>query len=310
MSVISRSDAADLLRAPRCVLESILETAFRVRKVHFSRKVSICSILNARSGRCGQDCRFCAQSSRSPVDCPEWPMKKAGNILKARRQACKNGVSRFSAVASGRGPGAEEIDELCEAMEGSEEGPPLWCASLGIIERYQLRRLRKAGLTRYHHNLETARSFFGSVCTTHTWRERADTVSRVKEAGLEVCSGGIIGLGESPAQRVELAFQLKELQVDSVALNFYVPVPGSTLEPPPKELAPFEILKTVAMFRLVNPRAEIRICAGRGMLGHMESLVFRAGATGIMSGELLTTRGSGFQRDMELLKAAGMQQAV
>ncbi|MBD3276911.1 MAG: biotin synthase BioB [Candidatus Aegiribacteria sp.] len=310
MSAISCREANRLLGAPGNDLEQILAAAFRIREEHFSRNVSICSIINARSGLCDQDCRFCAQSSRSRVPCSNWPMKKADCLLKARREAGQKGVSRFSAVSSGRGPGTEEIEELCEAMEVSGDGPPLWCASLGIIGTDDLMKLKKAGLTRYHHNLETSRSFFGTVCTTHTWEDRADTVVRVKEAGLEVCSGGIIGLGESPDQRVEMAFQLKELQVDSVALNFYIAVPGSALQPLPEQMSPFEMLKTVAMFRLVNPGAEIRICAGRGLLGGMESLVFRAGATGIMSGELLTTPGSGYQQDLDLIKTAGMEPVV
>jgi biotin synthase len=226
-------------------------------------------------------------------------------ILSARKKACEHGAGHFSIVTSGGSPTDKELADICETISRGENEKPLWCASLGILSLRQLRLLKDAGLQRYHHNLETERTYFPEICTTHTWQERADTVRMARVAGLEVCSGGIIGLGESLHQRVSMAFQLRELQVDSIALNFLIPLEGTRINPRKENISPVDMLKTVIMFGMICPESELRLCAGRRILGEYEKEMFRAGVTGIMSGDLLTTSGSRYQDDLELLEAAG-----
>ena len=226
-------------------------------------------------------------------------------ILSAREKAFEHGAGHFSIVTSGRSPTEKELADICETISRGENEKPFWCASLGILSLRQLRLLKNAGLRRYHHNLETARTYFPGICTTHTWQERVDTVRIAEAAGLEVCSGGIIGLGESLHQRVSMAFGLRELQVDSIALNFLIPLEGTRINLRKENISPADMLKTVIMFGMVCPDSELRLCGGRGMLAEYEKEIFRAGVTGIMTGDLLTISGSGFQEDIELLAAAG-----
>lgn len=278
-------------------LREIEERCSALRRDTFGRKVDLCSIVNARRGACTENCAFCAQSRSEGR-----PMLDLDDLNSAHRSATRIGVNRFSAVTSGRDLSGVEFQRICRMAEIGRDLCPL-CASLGILDGPRLRRLKDAGVSRYHHNLETSRSFFGKVCTTHSWQERAETVEKAMEEGLSVCSGGIMGVGEEDGDRVELAFSLKELEVDSIALNFFIPVEGSGISP--DKLTPEQMLRIVALFRLVNPDSEVRICAGREMLGEEGERIFDLGATGIMTGELLTTEGSLPRNDIELISRAG-----
>lgn len=311
MQTLSPSGALEILLTPEGRIEPLLSLSCGMRAAGgFSGKISFCSIINAKSGGCTENCSFCAQSYVSSAPHKSYPMMGGCRILSARKKASEQGAGYFSIVTSGGSPNKEELAFICDTISRGEEVKPFWCASLGILSLQQLKLLKNAGLRRYHHNLETERTYFPRICTTHTWEDRADTVRLAKAAGLEVCSGGIIGLGESLHQRVCMAFQLRDLKVDSIALNFLIPLEGTRIRPGKEHISAVDMLKTVIMFGMVCPDSELRLCAGREILGEYEKKMFRAGVTGIMSGDLLTTSGSRFQDDLELLKAAGRVQAL
>jgi len=286
----------------------LLAHANTVRQHFRGPHIGLCAIVNARSGRCSEDCAFCAQSSRHPADIDAYPLMSGSDICAAARAAAGSGVHRFSIVTSGRGLSDEgALSSVCEAVRdiaGLAGIQP--CASLGILDRTRMRQLRSAGLKRYHHNLETAESFFGQVCTTHTFADRIRTVEAAREEGLQVCCGGILGLGESRQQRVELALTLRELDVDSVPLNFLNPIAGTRLEN--RSLMPVhDILKAIALFRFMLPDREIRVCGGRERaLRTLQPLIYLAGASGTMVGNYLTTEGRNIDVDKNEISDLGL----
>jgi biotin synthase len=292
---MNRPDTAGILGG--MPLEELEARCSELRKERFGDRVDLCAIINARNGGCSEDCSFCAQSRTAGS-----MTRSAGELVDAHRLATEAGIQRFSAVTSGRGPSPEELD-LVKEMASRGRGLCPLCASLGIMGVDRLKELRDAGISRYHHNLEACEDFFPIICSTHSWQDRVATVRNAREAGLSVCSGGIMGIGENDSHRISLAFTLRELEVDSIALNFFVPVPGSRLRP--GGLPGEKMLRIIGLFRLVNPNAEIRVCAGRESLEEHSSRVFDFGATGIMTGALLTTAGTELQGDLELIDRAG-----
>jgi biotin synthase len=222
-------------------------------------------------------------------------------MRRAAVDAARYGIDRFGIVTSGCSLDSKGVDVVCGAVRGRKSRSVEWCASLGELDDTALRRLRGAGLVRFHHNIETAESFFPRICTTHSFGDRLAMIRRVRRNGLEVCSGVILGMGESLEQRVEMAEVLRRERVDSIPLNFLVPVPGTRLARV-KPMKPLDILRCVAMFRLVNPDAEIKVCAGRLHLRDLQSMVFHAGASGIMVGPLLTVAGRDPAADLQMLR--------
>lgn len=281
---------------------SLLPLTNRVRRRHCGQKIALCAITNAKSGRCPEDCAFCAQSISYDTGVETFPLIGVSELVGQVREAAACGVDNFSIVTSGTAVDSlNEQNEIIVMLKKIEEQKIAPCASLGFLDADTAGRYRDAGLKHYHHNLETARSFFSQVCTTHDYEKAVATVKTAKEAGLYVCSGGIMGLGESWAQRVELALTLRDLQVDSIPLNFLQPVSGTPLADQPG-LTPFQALLTIAMFRLVCPACDIRICGGRQRtFGDFQSLLFSAGANGLMVGNYLTTSGRKWQDDCRLL---------
>ncbi|MBN2706819.1 MAG: biotin synthase BioB [Deltaproteobacteria bacterium] len=282
----------------------LLALCGRVRKQHCGDHVALCAITNAKSGRCPEDCAFCAQSSSYATGVASFPLIKVEELEARGRVAAAMGVENFSVVTSGTAVADPDEQAAIEKMlRRITELGMVPCASLGFLEAETARRYRAAGLRHYHHNLETARSFFPEICTTHEYEQAVATVRTAQEAGLYVCSGGIMGLGESWEQRVELALTLRELGVDSIPLNFLQPVQGTPLEDEPG-LTPWQSLLTIAMFRLVCPTCDIRICGGRQRaFGDFQGLIFAAGANGLMVGNYLTTSGRNWSDDRSLLEA-------
>jgi biotin synthase len=286
----------------------LLALSGRVTRHFGGSRVELCSIINARSGRCSEDCAFCAQSARHRTNATVYPLLPADDILRQAVKMEQAGVHKFALVTSGRGISGRDLEKVLETVRllRRETGLQI-CASLGIIGEPEARMLKEAGLTTYHHNLESAASFYPRICTTHAFEDRVATIKAVARAGLRVCAGGIVGMGESMAQRVELALALRELGVDSVPLNFLNPIPGTPLEGV-KTPQPLELLHVVAIFRLVLPRAVIRLCGGRReALRGTQALAFTAGINGLMVGDYLTTRGGALAEDLNLLHDLGLE---
>ncbi len=297
---ISEELALWVLGAAAGELPGIFAAASAARRLRFGDAVRLCSIVNARSGACGEDCAFCAQASCHETGVAPKPLFSEEELTGAYETAAALPITHFGVVTSGGALPPGGVERICGAIRSKRLPGVNWCASLGCLNRGALSTLREAGLKRFHHNLETARSFFPEICSTHTYDERLATVRNAREAGLETCCGGIMGLGESLGQRVEFAMILAEEAVDSIPLNFLIPIPGTRLEQL-KPMKPLDILRTTAMFRLTNPRAEVRVCAGRMHLRDLQSMIFHAGANGMMIGDLLTVAARGVEEDLRML---------
>ncbi len=306
----SREDGLLLADERKAGFDELLYWAGRIREHYRGRKVYFCAIANARSGSCAEDCRFCAQSSHWNTSAPVRGIISEAAARKAARAGAASGARAFCLVASGRTTDDDDFTVFLERLAAvGEEMKPTGGqahASLGLLRREQLEALKRAGVERYNHNLETSRRFFPQVCTTHAWDDRLAAARAVKEAGLELCSGGIFGMGESWADRVELALALRELGADCIPVNFLNPVPGTPLAGRPL-LVPEEALRIVALLRFLLPRAEIELCGGRErVLGPLQALIFEAGASGLLVGNYLTTAGRPAAEDRQLVESLGL----
>ncbi len=286
---LSLSDIQHLRSLP---LPELMARALRTKLQERGTNFSLCSIINARSGRCSEDCRFCVQSALYTTKAPVYPLKPKDEIVAAARKAEQIGATRFSIVTSGRGMPTEQLTDIAETISEIRKKVKIGiCASLGIQSLDDFKILKNAGLSRYHHNLETSKEFFPKVVTTHSFQDRLLTIQAARKAGLEVCSGGIIGLGETETDRISMAMTLNECKVDSVPLNILIPLPGTPLEDAPP-LTQAEIMRAIALFRIILPHVPLRLAAGReSALGDFLGVAFMAGADGMMIGGYLTQRG-------------------
>lgn len=284
-------------------LSALAACADRVRRENRPGEIGLCSIINARSGSCSEDCRFCAQSAHNPADAETYELRDTHSIVEAAHRAAEAGSRHFGIVTSGRGQGENEIERIARAISRITSETDLQvCASLGCLEAPAFQKLRDAGLTRYNHNVETSRRHFSEIVTTHSFEDRLRTVRLAAGAGLSVCCGGIIGMGETREDRVSMGLTLRELPVDSVPINILMPVEGTPLadvEP----LSPVEILKTIAIFRLMMPRRTIKVAGGRETgLGDFQGMAFTAGANGMIVGNYLTQKGRSLEDDRRLVR--------
>jgi biotin synthase len=310
--MLSAGEALELASLAGQDLFELFMAASRIKEHFVGNRVHLCSIINAKSGRCGEDCAFCAQSVHHETDAPLYPLVDESRVLSTARKAEESGSVCFGIVTSGTTIGSdEELERICAALRSIRNETSISpSCSLGIIDREAAVKLKNAGAVTYHHNLETARSFFPDICTTHDYEEDVATVRNIKEAGLRVCCGGIFGMGESMAQRIELAFTLQELDVDSVPINFLNPIPGTRLADA-NFLTPLECLHTIALFRLILPAKKITICGGREKnLRDLQSWMFLAGANGTMIGNYLTTSGRDEAQDQQMLKDLNLEIAA
>ncbi|HHO48388.1 MAG TPA: biotin synthase BioB [Desulfobacteraceae bacterium] len=300
---IDRSTA--LLLASEADRQKIWEGADRIRHHFNGARFSLCSIINTRSGGCSEDCRFCAQSARHRSNIEEYAIVDPDRALAVAAEMDRNGVHRLSLVTSGRSASSSLLDRLAEIYREMARTTLLkLCGSMGLLTRDKALRLREMGVIRYHCNLEASSRYFPRVCTTHTWEEKVETLKLAREAGLSLCSGGIIGMGETMADRIDLALELRELGVRSIPINILTPIPGTPLaghKPLPVE----EVLTTIALFRFINPEGIIRLAGGRQQLGAEQYRCFTAGANGAMVGNFLTTPGSSIEEDLRTFTAMG-----
>jgi biotin synthase len=301
---VSYLEAVELTKYPDKNL--LYAAANSIREKFCGNKLDTCSIVNARSGKCGEDCKWCAQSAKHKTGIETYPIKDEDEVLDCAVQNDIKGVKRFSMVTSGRKVEKEEMEKFCKMYNRIREKTGLkLCASMGLIGMEEMLMLKEAGVSRYECNLETASSFFPELCTTHTSEEKKATLRLAKECGMEICSGGIIGMGESMEQRVELACELRELRVKSVPINILNPIKGSALENA-KPLSEEEVLTTMAVFRFVLPDAFIRFAGGRiNMSGALQKKALQSGINASLVGGLLTTLGSNINEDYEMFETLG-----
>jgi len=287
----------------------LYQAADELRQRLHKNSLDLCSIVNAKSGKCSEDCKFCAQSSHYDVEVINYDVVDVVQAIALAKENELHGVQRFSLVTAGRSVSEKHLEEFRKLYQRLKEETDLsFCASMGFLTPEKAAKLKEMGVTRYHCNLETSRSYFPQVCTSHTWDEKVATIKIAREAGMEVCSGGIIGMGESLEQRLELAFELRELGVLSIPLNILTPIketPFADLEP----LSVAEVLTCVAMFRFINPMAVIRLAGGRNLLGEDQRRCFTGGANGAIVGNYLTTVGNSLNEDIEMFRALGFDVA-
>jgi len=290
--------------------EDIVElcnSANKVREFFCGKDVDLCTIMNAKSGRCTEDCKFCAQSDFYKTNVEEYELVSKEDAINLARENEKEGVNRFSLVTSGRGPTVNDFDKILDIYEELNREMKIdLCASLGILGYEQLLKLRKKGITMYHHNLETSREYYENICTTHSYDERIDTINAAKKAGMVICSGGIIGLGESLRDRINLAFELRDLGVKSIPVNVLNPIKGTPLENA-ESLSQEQILKTIAIIRFINPKALIRLAGGRNHIDEFGKNCFNAGANATITGNYLTTLGNKICDDMKMVSDLNLE---
>nr|WP_293975304.1 biotin synthase BioB [uncultured Ruminococcus sp.] len=301
---ISRQDNLNMFIT--CGLEELCEGADRIREHFIGDKVDLCSIINGRSGRCPEDCKYCAQSAHNHTSCEIYDFLPEEKIVEACKLNESEGVDRFSIVTSGRSLSGEEFEKAVHAYETMHAECKIdLCASMGFLNAEQLHRLHEAGVTSYHHNIETSKRNFPNICTTHTYEQKIETLKLVKKEGMCACSGGIIGMGETWEDRLDMAVSLAELCIDSIPINALMPIEGTPLENQPR-LTEDEILRTIAFFRYINPEANIRLAAGRALLTNDGEPAFQSGASATITGNMLTTVACAtIQSDKQMLKDLG-----
>ncbi len=288
-------------------LDELQAGARLIKEKFFGNRVDLCTIINGKSGRCSENCKYCAQSARHHTGVDEYDFLSAEKILRVASADERAGANRFAIVTSGRSLDGKNFERAIDTYKILRDKLKIdLCASHGILTAEQLQRLKAAGVNRYHHNLETSRRFFPEICTTHTYDDRIKTIKLAQKVGLEVCSGGIVGMGETWQDRFDLAFEFAALKIESIPVNVLMAIPGTALEnlkPLPAE----EILRTIAIFRYINPTADVRLAAGRKFLADDGASALLHGASAAITGNMLTTTSNNIYSDLKLLQSLGLR---
>lgn len=300
---ISRQEAILLSNAP---LEELTEAADEIREHFCQDTFDMCTIINGKCGRCSEDCKYCAQSAHYHTACEKtYPLLSTEELLEGAVNNAKKGVLRYSIVTSGRALSDREVDQVCESIRAIRQQTDIHvCVSFGLLKEEQFHKIKEAGVSRVHCNLESSRRFFPQVCTTHSYQEKIDTLKAAKRAGLSICSGGIMGLGETMEDRIDMVLTARELGVTSIPVNLLNPIPGTPYEYN-QILSNEELCRIIAVFRFLIPDGMIRLAGGRGLVGDKGEKCFRSGANAAISGDMLTTAGITVETDMQLLNKLG-----
>ena len=302
--LLTREEAEELYFQP---LEDLCTAADEIRRYFCADKFDLCTIINAKSGKCSENCRFCAQSSHHHTDAAEYPLLSTDEILAQAKRNDEQGVLRYSIVTSGKRLSETEIDKMCSAIQKIRKETNIHaCVSFGLLDEDQYRKLKAAGASRVHNNLETSQRNFPNICTTHTFADKVKAIRAAQAAGLSVCSGGIMGLGETPEDRMDMAFTLRELGIKSVPINLLNPIPGTPLAQN-ERLTVEDARRIVAVYRFILPDASIRLAGGRGLLPDKGKSCFLSGANAAISGDMLTTAGITVETDFKMLKELGYE---
>jgi biotin synthase len=305
-SSISKEDAFYITDISGYDIFDLFVSANKIRNHFRGNTICLCAIVNAKSGACSEDCSFCAQSAKSKAKIDVYPLLKKEIVIQKAKEAKNSGAKRFSIVISGRKASDKDLIDIADMIPGIREIGLIPCASLGLLTEKELAILKSAGLDRYHHNLETSERFFPQICRTHNYTDKLKTIEAVKSIGLSICSGGIFGMGETWQDRINMAFLLKEFDVDSIPINFLIPIKGTALGYR-EFLHPFEALKIISLYRFILPQKENRVCGGRmQILGEFNSMVFLAGADSLLTGNYLTTSGRSYEDDLRLIETYGL----
>ena len=304
---ISREEALFIASLSTQDIFDLFSSANRIREHFRGNTVDLCTIINAKSGACPEDCSYCAQSAKSSAEIKTFRLVEKKTIVEKAQEAKEGGARRYCIVTSGKKASATDLEKIAEMVSAVRKLGLLPCATLGLLSGEDLLLLKNAGLERYHNNLETSERFFPEICTTHTYQDKLETIKAVKQSGLSLCSGGIFGLGETWEDRVDMAFALRDIGPDSVPINFLTPVKGTRLGLN-RILDPFDALKIISLYRFILPDKEIRVCGGRiQTLGEFNSFIFPAGADGLLTGNYLTTLGRNFEDDLKLINQYGLK---
>lgn len=297
---ISRQEAIDLYKED---YDELRKAAEEIREHFCQDQFDMCTIINAKSGRCPENCKFCAQSAHSNTEVEAYSLLDKDIIVKDAVDKYRRGVPRYSLVSSGRSLTEDDIDKVCEIVKEIHQQEPevKVCLSGGLISAEGFKKLKDAGVLRIHNNLESSENFFKEICTSHTYDQKVQAIKNAKDAGMEVCSGGIIGLGEDIEDRVDMFFNLRNLNVASIPVNVLNPVKGTPMENN-KILDQEEINRTIAICRFINPKAAIRLAGGRANMEELGKSCFRSGANAAITGDMLTTRGASLEDDMQMVK--------
>ncbi len=287
-------------------LNELSKSANEIRAHFCKNKFDICTIINAKSGKCSENCKYCAQSSSYKTKINEYPLLNIEAIINEAKSNSSKGVTRFSIVTSGKKPTPNDLEKICEAISEIRKNKINVCASLGLLNPDELKMLKEAGLSRIHNNLESSEKFFKNVCTTHTTQDKINTIKMAKKVGLDVCSGGIMGLGETFEDRIDMAFLLKELEIKSIPINILIAIKGTPFEKN-KRLTSDEIIRICAIYRFINPDAFIRLAGGRILTNDNGEKCFLSGINAVISGDMLTTTGTTIKTDKKLITSLGYE---
>lgn len=302
--LLNRESILTLCQAP---LDELCSAADEIRAHFCGNGFDLCTIVNGKSGRCSEDCKYCAQSAHYQTHVEEYSLLGTDEIVRQAKHHAEQGVLRYSIVTSGRKLGDADISQVCESIRAIKASTDIEvCVSFGLLDEAAFRKVKAAGASRVHCNLESSRSYFPTVCTTHTYDEKIETLQAARRAGLSICSGGIMGLGESMEDRIDMALTLRELGVKSIPINFLNPIPGT----PFADNAPLsdeEKRSIVAIYRFILPNTSIRLAGGRGLIVDKGEGCFRSGANAAISGDMLTTAGITVETDLQLLDRLGYQ---
>ena len=285
--------------------EALYAAADQIRAHFMGRTIDLCSIMNAQSGRCSEDCKWCSQSRRFKTGVEEYPLVSEEEGVEMALANSRQGVGRFSLVTSGRALKPKQVQQACNIYTAiGKKSTIRLCASMGLLRKPELQKLKDAGVERYHCNIETAASHFPSLCSTHTFEDKLRTIRDAQSIGMKVCSGGIFGMGETLAQRIEMAFALRELGVDSIPINILNPIEGTPLYGS-KPLSDEDVLVSIALFRFINPTAHLRFAGGRHLISQIQEKALCAGVSAALVGDYLTTLGASIEQDKAMFKRLG-----
>ena len=304
---ITKEEALSLSQAE---LEPLCLAADRIRERFCGNVFDMCSIINGKSGKCPEDCKYCAQSAHYPTDTDTYPLLDAASLTEAAKSNAASGIQRFSIVTSGRRLNDKEVEQVCSAFREIKNTCKIsLCASMGLLSRKQFEMLKQAGVTRYHNNLETSRRFFPEICTTHTYDDKIQAIKNAQAAGLTVCSGGIMGLGETMEDRIDMALTLRDLHIRSIPINVLNPIPGTPLENN-TPLSQDEVCRITTIYRFLLPDSILRMAGGRGLMEDHGRRVLKSGANGAITQNMLTTGGVGVGEDMKIVEEMGFEVGI